>query len=71
MAPVEHTRGRIEKTMWWPDLGEEPAVETSILEDDTTAKTAAELWARRTESKAESGTCTWWINGSRADDARV
>jgi len=57
--------------MCWPDPGEEPAVKTTILEDDTVAKRAAKLWAREKEGKAASGTWTWWTDGSRTDDGTV
>jgi hypothetical protein len=43
---MEHARGRRAETMCWPDPGEEPAVKTTILEDDAAAMRAAELWAR-------------------------
>jgi len=50
--------------MCWPDPAEKPAVKTAILEDDTAAKSAAEVWARRNEIMAVSGTWTWWMDGS-------
>jgi len=43
VAGLEHACGRTAETMCWPDPGEEPAVKTTILEDDATAKRAAEL----------------------------
>jgi hypothetical protein len=57
VAAVEHPRGRRAETMRWPDPGEKPAVKTTILEDDTVAKRAAELWAKQKEGK--SGSRTW------------
>ena len=57
--------------MRWPDPGEKPAVKTTILEDATQAKRAAELWAKEKEGKSGSGTCTWWTDGSRTDHERV
>jgi hypothetical protein len=57
--------------MRWPDPGEKPAVKTTILEDDTEAKRAAELWAKEKEGKSGSGTWTWWTDRSRTDNVRV
>jgi ribonuclease HI len=71
VAATEHARGRRAETMRWPDPGEEPAVKTTILEDDAAAKRAAELWVRENEGKAGSGTWMWWTDGSRKDDGRV
>jgi len=59
VAAIEHAHGRRAETMRWPDPGEEPAVKTTILEDDAAAKRATELWAREKEGKAGSGTWTW------------
>jgi len=44
MALIDHSCGRRAETMCWPDPGEEPAIKTTILEDDTMAKRAAALW---------------------------
>jgi len=41
--------------MCWPDPGEEPAVKTAILDDDTAAKRAAKHWAREKEVKVGAG----------------
>jgi len=71
VAAIEHPRGRRAETMCWPDQGEKPAVRITILEDDAAAKRAAELWAKRKEIKAGSGTWTWWTDGSRTDDGRL
>jgi hypothetical protein len=57
--------------MRWPDPGEKPAVKTTILEYDTEAKRAAELWAKEKEGKSGSGTWTWWTDRSRTDNVRV
>jgi len=51
--------------MRWPDPGEEPEIKTTILEDDTAARRAAELWAKDTEGESGSGTWTWWPDKSR------
>lgn len=37
-AALEHTRGSSEETLCWPDPGEEPAVKSTILEDDALAE---------------------------------
>jgi hypothetical protein len=43
VAPIAHQRGKRVETMVWPRPGEKPAIERTILEDDTEAKRAAEL----------------------------
>jgi len=52
-----------------------PSGDTSCEDQYTGRRTAAErgveLWARRKESKAGTGTWTWLTNGSQTDDARV
>jgi len=63
VAAGEHARGRRAEAMRWPDPGEKPAVKATILEDDTEAKRAAELWAKKKEGKTGSGTWTWWTDG--------
>jgi len=42
-AAIQHARGRRGETMCWLDPGEKPAVNTTILEDDTEANRAAGL----------------------------
>ena len=71
VAAMEHARGRRAETMCEPDPWEKLVVRTTMPEDDAEAKRAAELWAKRKESKAGSGTWTWWTDGSRTDDGRV
>jgi len=71
VAAMEHARGRRAETMCAPDAGKKPVVRTTMPEDDAEAKTAAELWAKRKESKAGSGTWTWWTAGSQPDNGRV
>jgi len=51
VAAIEHACARGAATLCWPDLGEMPAVMFTILEDNTTDKRAAELWAKEKESK--------------------
>jgi len=53
-----HVRGRRTATTHWPDPGEKPVVKTTILEEDSMAKRAAERWAREKVGKGESGTWT-------------
>jgi len=57
--------------MRWPDPGEKPAVKTTILEDDTEAKRAADLWAKEKAGESGSGTWSWWTDGSRTENERV
>jgi len=71
VAAIEHARRRRAETMCWPAPGEEPAVKTTILDDDAAAKRAAERWAREKEGKSGSGAWVWWTDGSQTDDGRV
>jgi len=64
VAAIEHAHGRRAETIRWPDHGEKPVVKTSILADDTKAKRAAELWAKKREGKPGSGTWTGWTDRS-------
>jgi len=57
--------------MRWPDPGEKPAVKTTMLEDATKAKKAAELWAKANEGTAGPGTWTWGTDRSGKDEERV
>ena len=43
---LDHKLGRHAEDMSWPALGKEPVVETIILDDKSTAKRAAQRWAR-------------------------
>jgi len=61
--------------MCWPDPGEEPAVKTTILDDDTAAKRAAKHWTREQEVKVGAGdldvvdgwiTLRRWTSGAAA-----
>jgi hypothetical protein len=71
VAVIEHAHGRRPEMMCWPDPGEKPPVKTIVLEDNAEATRAADLWARRMESTAGSGTWTWWTDGSPTDDGRL
>jgi hypothetical protein len=64
VAATEYACGRRAETMRWPDPGEKPAVKATILEDDTEAKRAAELWEKEKQGKSGSGTWTWWTDRS-------
>jgi len=57
--------------MSWPAPGEEPVVKTVILDDKSTAKSAAQRWAREKKAKVGAGVWMWWTDGSRSDDGRV
>jgi len=57
--------------MNWPAPGEEPAVRTTIPDDTTAAKSAAQRWARDKEAKVGEVVWMWWTDGSRSDDGRV
>jgi len=67
----EHEQGHRAEGMNWPAPGEEPAVTTTILDDTTAAKSAAQSWARETEAKIEAGVGRWWTDGLRSDDGRA
>jgi hypothetical protein len=71
VAAIEDARGTRAETMRRADPGEKPAVKTTILEDYTAAKRAAELWAEEKEGKSTSGTWRWWTDGSSTDDHGV
>jgi len=57
--------------MNWPAPGEEPAVRTTILDDTTAAKSAAQHWAREKEAQVGAGVWMWWTDGLRSDDGGV
>jgi len=54
-----------------PSPGEQPVVETEILDDKCTARSAVHPWAG--EKKAKLGVEVWmcWADGSRSDDGGV
>jgi hypothetical protein len=68
MTEIEHARSKREDTMGWPDPGENPAVKTTIKEDNTESKGAAKLWANEKESMSGASTRTWWTDGLRTVD---
>ena len=67
----EHKHARTTEGMNWPAPGEESVVRTIILDDATSAKRAAQRWAREKEAKVGAGVWMWWTDGSRSDDDRV
>jgi len=67
----ENEHGRTTKGINWLALGEEPVVRTTILDDTTAAKSAAQRWAREKEAKIGAGVWMWWTDGSRSDDGQV
>jgi len=67
----EHEHDRTTKGMNWPALDKEPAVRTTILDDTTAARRAAQHWARETEAKVGAGVWMWWTDGSRSHDGLV
>jgi hypothetical protein len=71
VVEIEHEHGRTTEDMSWPAPGEEPVVKTIILDDKSTAKKAAQRWAREKEAKVGAGVWMWWTDGSRSDDGRV
>jgi len=52
-------------------LGEESAVRTSILDDDTAAKGATQHLAREKDANIRVGIWMWWTDGLGSDDGRV
>ena len=50
---------------------QESVVRTTILDDTTAAKSAAQCWAREKEAKVGAGVWMWWKDGSRSDDGCV
>jgi hypothetical protein len=67
-AATEHVRSSREEVMCSPDTVEKPAVMTTILEDDASAKRADELWRKRNTINEGSGTSRWWTDRSHTDD---
>jgi hypothetical protein len=67
----EHEHGRTTEGMSWPAPGEQPVVSTTILDDTTAAKSAAQRSAREKEGTAGAGVSMWWTDGSHSEDGRV
>jgi len=67
----EHEHGRITEGTDWPPLAEESVVRTTILDDTTAAKCAAQRWARENDAKVGAGVWMWWTDGSRSKEGRV
>jgi hypothetical protein len=71
VAATEHAPGRSAETIRWPDPGEMPEVKATILEDDSKANRAAELWVKEKRGKSGSGTWTWWTDRLQTDNERL
>jgi hypothetical protein len=67
----EHELGREAETIRWPNPDQEPAVQTPILVEDTTAKRDAIRWARERESTVGAGLWIWWTDWWRSDEDTV
>jgi len=65
----EHEHGRTTEVTDWPPLGDESGVRTTILDDTTAAKSAAQRWAREKEAKVGAGVWMWWTDRSRSENA--
>jgi len=55
----EHEHRRTTEGTNWPPPGEESVVRTTILDDTTTAQSAAQCWAREMEAKVGAGVWMW------------
>jgi hypothetical protein len=55
VVKIEHKHGRKTADMSWPTPGEEPVVNTIILDDRSTRKRAVQHWARGKEVKVGVG----------------
>jgi hypothetical protein len=53
VAMMVHTRIKMAETMGWPDVGEEPAVKTTIQEYDAIVMKATELLLRRPKARRD------------------
>ena len=67
----EHEHGRTTEGTDWPPPGEQSVVRTTILDDTTAAKCAAQCWARDKEAKVGAGVWMTCTDGSRPDDGQV
>ena len=68
LVETESALGEATEWMSWPEPGKEPAVNSVILDDKSTAKSAAQRWAREMEAKVVAGVWLWWTDWSRSDD---
>jgi len=67
----EHERGWTTEGIDLPPLCTESVVRTSILDDTTAAKSAAQRWVRNKAAKVGAGVCLWWTDGWHSEDGRV
>ena len=58
----EHEHGWMTEGMSWPALGEESVVRPVILDNATTAKRAAQRWAKEKEAKVGAGVWRLWTD---------
>jgi len=68
---VEHEHGLTSEGTDWPPPGKVSVVRTTILDDTTAAKRAAQRWAREKQLKVGAGVWMWWTDGSRSDVGQV
>jgi hypothetical protein len=55
VVETEHEHGWTTEGMSWPAPGDAPLVTTIILDDKSTAESAAQWWAREMEAKVGAG----------------
>jgi hypothetical protein len=53
VPPMENAHDKRAVTMCWPDPREKTADKTIILEDNAVTKRAAELWARKMNTRGD------------------
>ena len=71
VVEIEREHGWTTECMSWPSPGGEPVVETVILDNKSTPKSAAQRWAREKEANIGAGVWMWWTDRSHSDDGRV
>jgi len=62
VVEIAHEHGWTTEGMSWLAPSEEPVVKTIILDDESTAKRAAQCWAREKEAKVRAGVWMWWTD---------
>jgi len=67
----EREHGRTTEGTDWPPPGQESVVRTTIPDDTTAAKSAAQHWSREKAAEVGAGVWMWWTDGWRSDDGRV
>jgi hypothetical protein len=71
LVDTGHEHARTTKGMSCPAPGDEPVVKSIILDDKSTAKSAARRWAREKDAKVRVGVWVWSTDRRRSDDGRV